>query len=320
MIASERLVFLSVPPKWRVVAIFTLTVIFFLPTHGAAQTNWPMPGHDAQHTGRANFAGPISAPTAPSWTFSTASPIVGDIVTSVEGTLYFASDQLYALKPDGTAFAPSVSIGVPATGPVVDDASGLIYIAAAAADGGFDLLRLTKQLQSAAVVLHVPRPPNGAIISPLVLGRGGLVFFVAGRFPGVVYAAGPVQWSNPACPAEAGPNTPFGASANGPVVSPDGSSLFVMCGGRDGFKPVNSAFESAVESRPSAPAFERHYSVNEVAEMWNLAYNTIKAMFKNEPGVFAIGSEETRYGRPRITLRIPESVLLRVHKKRTRVM
>jgi DNA-binding beta-propeller fold protein YncE len=234
MIASERLVFLSVPPKWRVVAIFTLTVIFFLPTHGAAQTNWPMPGHDAQHTGRANFAGPISAPTAPSWTFSTASPIVGDIVTSVEGTLYFASDQLYALKPDGTAFAPSVSIGVPATGPVVDDASGLIYIAAAAADGGFDLLRLTKQLQSAAVVLHVPRPPNGAIISPLVLGRGGLVFFVAGRFPGVVYAAGPVQWSNPACPAEAGPNTPFGASANGPVVSPDGSSLFVMCGGGTG--------------------------------------------------------------------------------------
>jgi hypothetical protein len=83
---------------------------------------------------------------------------------------------------------------------------------------------------------------------------------------------------------------------------------------------VNGTFESAVESRPKAPAFERHYSVNEIAEMWNLAYNTIKAMFRNEPGVFAIGSEETRYGRPRITLRIPESVMLRVHKKRTRVM
>lgn len=234
MIASEQLVFLSVPPKWRVVAIFTLTVIFFLPTHGAAQTNWPMPGHDAQHTGRANFAGPISAPTAPLWTFSTVAPIVGDIVTSTEGTLYFASDQLYALKPDGTAFVPSVSIGVPATGPVVDDSSGLIYIAVSAADGGFDLLRLTKQLQGTVVVLHVPRPANGAIISPLVLGRGGLVFFVAGRFPGVVYAAGPVQWSNPVCPTEAGPNTPIGASANSPAVSTDGSSLFVMCGGGSG--------------------------------------------------------------------------------------
>jgi hypothetical protein len=83
---------------------------------------------------------------------------------------------------------------------------------------------------------------------------------------------------------------------------------------------VNSAFGSAVESRPSGPAFERHYTVNEIAEMWNLAFNTVKAMFKNEPGVFAFGSEETRYGRPRITLRIPESVLLRVHKKRSRVI
>ena len=83
---------------------------------------------------------------------------------------------------------------------------------------------------------------------------------------------------------------------------------------------MNGMFESAVESRPSGPAFERHYSVNKIAEMWNLAYNTIKAMFKNEPGVFAIGSPETRHGRPRITLRIPESVMLRVHKKRTRVM
>jgi hypothetical protein len=83
---------------------------------------------------------------------------------------------------------------------------------------------------------------------------------------------------------------------------------------------MSGMFESAVEGRPSGPAFERHYTVNEIAEMWNLAYNSVKALFKNEPGVFSIGSEETRYGRPRITLRIPESVLLRVHKKRTRVM
>jgi hypothetical protein len=89
---------------------------------------------------------------------------------------------------------------------------------------------------------------------------------------------------------------------------------------RDGFTLMNGMFDSAVENRPSGPAHERHYTVNEIAEMWNLAYNTVKAMFKNEPGVFAIGSEETRYGRPRITLRIPESVLLRVYKKRTRVM
>jgi hypothetical protein len=43
----------------------------------------------------------------------------------------------------------------------------------------------------------------------------------------------------------------------------------------------------------------------------------VKTLFKDEPGVLAIGSDETRYGRARITLRIPESVLQRVHTKRT---
>jgi hypothetical protein len=84
---------------------------------------------------------------------------------------------------------------------------------------------------------------------------------------------------------------------------------------------MNRMLESDVENRPNALAFEQHLSVNEIAELWGLSYNTIKGLFKDEPGVLAIGSEETRYGRPRITLRIPESVLLRVHKKRTtRVM
>lgn len=79
-------------------------------------------------------------------------------------------------------------------------------------------------------------------------------------------------------------------------------------------------FESELGKGQTAPAFERHFSVNEIAEMWSLSYNTIKAMFQNESGVLKIGSPETRYGRPRITLRIPESVVLKVHQRRTRVM
>jgi hypothetical protein len=80
--------------------------------------------------------------------------------------------------------------------------------------------------------------------------------------------------------------------------------------------------ESAIGSQnhSNSPAFERHYSVIEIAKMWGFSYNTIKAIFQDEPGVLAIGSEETRYGRPRITLRIPASVMLRVHRARSRVM
>jgi hypothetical protein len=40
---------------------------------------------------------------------------------------------------------------------------------------------------------------------------------------------------------------------------------------RDGFTLMNGMFDSAVENRTSGPAHERHYTVNEIAEMWNLA-------------------------------------------------
>jgi hypothetical protein len=65
------------------------------------------------------------------------------------------------------------------------------------------------------------------------------------------------------------------------------------------------------------PALERHYSVQEIAKMWALSFNTIKRLFQDEPGVLAFGSPETRYGRQRITLRVPESVMLRVYRERT---
>ena len=67
-------------------------------------------------------------------------------------------------------------------------------------------------------------------------------------------------------------------------------------------------------------ALERHYSVPEVAEMWAMSQKTVRRLFENEGGVFRWGSEEvlTRNRRKRgyCNLRIPESVLIRVHQRR----
>lgn len=63
-------------------------------------------------------------------------------------------------------------------------------------------------------------------------------------------------------------------------------------------------------------ALERHYTVLEIAEMWSLSEKTVRRMFEQEEGVLQWGSPETRRKRGYITLRIPESVLLRVHRKR----
>jgi hypothetical protein len=63
------------------------------------------------------------------------------------------------------------------------------------------------------------------------------------------------------------------------------------------------------------PSAEKHYSTSELAHLWNLSERTIRRMFENEPGVLQLGSQETRFKRGYTTLRIPESVVLRVHRR-----
>jgi transcriptional regulator GlxA family with amidase domain len=60
---------------------------------------------------------------------------------------------------------------------------------------------------------------------------------------------------------------------------------------------------------------ERHYSVAELAQLWNLSDKTIRRMFENEPGVLQWSNDETRFKRGYTTLRIPETVALRVHRR-----
>lgn len=67
-------------------------------------------------------------------------------------------------------------------------------------------------------------------------------------------------------------------------------------------------------------ATERHYSPAEIAELWNLSTEEVRRIFRDEPGVLVIGSSKPRYGRRRyMTLRIPEDVLERVHRRLTNV-
>ena len=66
---------------------------------------------------------------------------------------------------------------------------------------------------------------------------------------------------------------------------------------------------------PASAAFEKHYCVSEVAELWGLSERTIRRIFADEPGVIKWENGETRFKRGYTTLRIPESVVQRVHRK-----
>lgn len=60
---------------------------------------------------------------------------------------------------------------------------------------------------------------------------------------------------------------------------------------------------------------ERHYAVDEVAEMWHLSPDKVRDLFENEPGVLVIGDPSARHKRRYRTLRIPQTVLNRVHTR-----
>jgi predicted transcriptional regulator len=63
-------------------------------------------------------------------------------------------------------------------------------------------------------------------------------------------------------------------------------------------------------------ALEHHYSPTEIAELWGVSPATVRRLFQDQRGVIEFGSEETRFRRKRKTMRIPQSVVLRVHEQR----
>ena len=62
-------------------------------------------------------------------------------------------------------------------------------------------------------------------------------------------------------------------------------------------------------------ANDKHYAIWEIAQLWSLSERTIRRIFENEPGVLCLGRPETKSKRGYRTLRIPETVMQRVHRR-----
>jgi methylphosphotriester-DNA--protein-cysteine methyltransferase len=63
---------------------------------------------------------------------------------------------------------------------------------------------------------------------------------------------------------------------------------------------------------------EKHFTVQEIATIWHLDPKTVREMFKGEEGVVCFGTlNSTVRKRAYATLRIPESVFQRVHRRMT---
>jgi len=76
-----------------------------------------------------------------------------------------------------------------------------------------------------------------------------------------------------------------------------------------------TALSDAGHSTEGSASAERHYAPSDVAELWKFDVETIRRIFQAEPGVVVLQSLAKQGRRPYKTIRIPQSVLERVHKR-----
>jgi hypothetical protein len=62
---------------------------------------------------------------------------------------------------------------------------------------------------------------------------------------------------------------------------------------------------------------EKHYSVSEISKLWNVSVDLVRDTFADEKGVLKWDRPATRTKRAYSLLRVPESVLVRVHRRLT---
>lgn len=248
---------------------------------------WPMSGHDPQRTGLSQFAGPDSSPGPPLWTFATGAPVVGDLSISSEGIIYFGSDRLYALNPDGTTYAPPASISGIAAGPAIDDNSGYVYIPVIAPPG-YDLLRFTKQLTGQTTVMHIPQSRYDYGISAPIIAPDGTVYLLSGGYPATLYSIGSSTWQNSVCPFAMGS---FGTK-NAPTLGVDGT-VYIMCEG-DVYQAGGGLYKLDKTTGTTLAFYGYSRGASELVIDKN---QIIHAGFEAFGGIFYLGSYDTWDGK-----------------------
>lgn len=61
--------------------------------------------------------------------------------------------------------------------------------------------------------------------------------------------------------------------------------------------------------------FEEHFSPKQLGKIWGVSPDTIRRIFRDEPGVVVYESPHGKDKRPYTSIRIPASVARRIHEK-----
>jgi len=78
---------------------------------------------------------------------------------------------------------------------------------------------------------------------------------------------------------------------------------------------VKAGLASAAVLGVGIVSLERHCSVGELSRLWGFSENTIRRLFRKEPVVLKIDHEGNLQKRRYTSLRIPERIAQRVHRR-----
>jgi hypothetical protein len=82
-------------------------------------------------------------------------------------------------------------------------------------------------------------------------------------------------------------------------------------------RPTPRPIREHLEPPTAVVMMERHFTLNELAAQWGFSYDFMHEHFRDEPGVICATSASKRRARGRSygTIRVPESVALRVYAR-----
>jgi hypothetical protein len=82
-----------------------------------------------------------------------------------------------------------------------------------------------------------------------------------------------------------------------------------------GWKPSYAVRTTPAHIEKSNLLKDKHYTPDELAELWGVSVDSIRRIFRDEPGVLKMGEKSPKHKRQYLTLRIPESVVERVYTR-----
>jgi hypothetical protein len=91
------------------------------------------------------------------------------------------------------------------------------------------------------------------------------------------------------------------------------SKKFRNWGSRD--RVLRESHKASSSLLKDSPVEQKHFSPTELAKIWGVSTETVRTIFRTEPGVLKLGKTGTNYRRGYVTLRIPQEVAERVHRR-----